>query len=101
MTLTLQQCRDKVARTEGYENWKQLRNNTSDLNSGFFELIVSKVAILFAAEKIKEALQLAAERAEIEYTPSRYPYRPDVATIDKSSVLSLEEELIKNIKKEI
>lgn len=96
MALTLPECRDKVAQSLGYSNWRDLLADQSNLSDAAFDLIVNNVAKLNAEEKVKEALQLAAERAITKQSDDFGLY-----WVDKSSILSLSEELIKKIKKEI
>lgn len=95
--MNLQQCRDKVSQSLGYEDWKELRADQSNLSDAGFDLIVTNVSKMYAEEKVKEALKLSAEEAVSNMQGCDYSQRNEC----KKNVLSLEEELINKMKKEI
>jgi len=66
-----------------------------DINNGPKPYIIEAMK-LYAQEKVKEALQLAAERAEALVEQDF-----GLVYVDKQSILSLSEELINKINKEI
>lgn len=93
MNLTLQQCKDQVARSKGFSDWNDL------LKFQFTHLIDrdrDEASVKFASEKIKEALELAAARATTKQSDDFGLY-----WVDKSSILNLLPELIENLNKEI
>lgn len=96
--MNLIETKNKVSQSLGYEDWKELLKDQSSFTEHAFDLIVNNVSALRSAEKIKEALELAAERAELtDNGSSNY----DAMSIDKQSILSLLPELLENLKKEI
>jgi len=106
LPLTLQQCKDQIAQRMGFKNWKRFETYVKPTSA-----IVDEVAILFASEKIKEALQVAAKDARICMDRSfPEPHKLQIASysdgvgtrfsIDKDSILALEKELIEKLKSE-
>ncbi len=90
--MTIQQAKDQVAHEYCFQDWSQVQRIVCSDEMGD---LLDAVAKLYASEKVKEALQLAAERA--------YAYigADDEPKVSKGSILSLETELIEKINKEI
>lgn len=103
--MNLQQAKDQVAISKGYPDWETMENWYIEHNYICDAVCLTRSAMdevttLYASEKVKEALKLSAERAYIEYVPSRIPYGGEDAIVDKDSILDLETELIELINKE-
>lgn len=64
----------------------------TDFQKGFGENweVSIKAMQEYANQVAQQALKDAAENADIDYIPSKYPYRPDNAIIDKESILNTE-----------
>lgn len=90
--MTLTECKNKVAQDRGFKDWAGFKRNYS-----FFpERYHNEVSTLYAIEKVKEALNLAAERAKVKGIPmddGGY-----LKMVDPESILSLEIELVSKIK---
>lgn len=98
--MTLQECKDQIARQKGFSNWQ-------DLVKHQFEHLISRdydeAVRLYTQEKVKQALELAAGKATA-HTESRFEsvhYCECCPVVDKSSILSLLPELVNQINKEI
>jgi len=105
---TLQECKNEV--TMDYFN-VEFYVAIAMADEDDLYRIVNEVAKLYATEKVKEALRLAAERATLkierdskQVLKGSYAYFADDmdhVEIDKKSILSLESELVNNIINEI
>lgn len=107
--MTLQQCKDQVAHNNSFSDWRQVEwcADTDSLIA-----MTDEYAKLYAQEKIKEALQLAAEKANMVFesnvTDKKSTYKMFLSwtpegslEVNKQSILSLADELIEQINKEI
>jgi len=84
--MTLQEIKDKVAKSRGYNLWVDL---TLDRKSDFgsYQIAIDEVAKLYAKEKLEEA----AERAVVKYDGSPQTLdgsgtRFALAVVDKKSI---------------
>lgn len=106
---TLQECKEQVAHEYTFQYWGQVQRI---VGSDEMHDLLNEVAKLYATEKVKEALRLAAERAnmvfESDVTDKKSTYKifcswtPEGSLeVNKESILSLQSELVNNIINEI
>lgn len=90
-TMTYEQACEQIAKEN---NFNLDRSYDSELFYNSNGHYTGQVAKLYATEKVKEALRVAAERAEAFIGVNDEPL------VAKGSILSLETELVENINKE-
>lgn len=105
--MTINECKDKVAQGNGFKDWEDVLTSLFD---GDILNLWPQATTLYAQEKVKEALRLAAERATLkierdgkQVLKGTYAYFADDfdhVEIDHDSILSLETELLNKIEKE-
>lgn len=116
--MTLTEAKDQIAQQHDFDTWAEMdkamdesRNMHHPLNDyERWQELHGEAATLYAIEKVKEALKLAAERVSLkirrhneQILKGNYAYFADDmdhVEIDKDSILSLLPELIENIKNE-
>lgn len=94
--MTLQEYKDLIAQSDGYENWEDLMYELRGYDLTDYWCDICKH---YAQEKVKQVLELAAQRAKVKGIPmDEGGY---LKMVDADSILSLEAELVNNINKEI
>ncbi len=90
--IDIEEIQAKIARKYMYYSWDYFIKKEQDLE------MKMKLVNEFATEAINQAVHLtleeAAKKAKLHYNPFTYLH-----SVDKSSILSLEEEIVKTIAK--
>lgn len=116
-TMTLTEAKDQIAQQHDFDTWAEMdkamdesRNMHHPLNDyERWQELHGEAATLYAIEKVKEALKLAAERAEVIFhdgTTKKETYHKQVnvgnnhVRPNRGGIIALAFELIENIKNE-
>lgn len=97
--MTLQEALNQIAVENGYKDYSSMDRKLYSIGERKLRVQRYNDAVkLYASEKIKQALQLAADRATTKMSMGRNGCK---IVVDPESILSLADELIEQINKEI